>query len=265
MTQPEPDRRLDLPSLHNARDLGGLPAAGGRRTVANRVIRATDLHRLSAEDAELLAGRGVSLVVDLRSAAERARFPDRMPAGASDLHLDVMADGQTDPTMMRELLADPAGTAHLLADGRAHDYMFAAYRDIVALPSARAAYAAFARALLSAEGQPVLVHCTTGKDRTGWAAAMVLLAAGVPYDHVAADYLQSNDDLPPAVAPLLEVYRQGGGDPDLLAPVLGVRQEYLEHALDHMSQLYGTFEGYLTDGLRLSPAELDQLGDYLTS
>lgn len=241
-----------------------MPVSGGGRTTPNRVLRATDLHRLDDRDAARLQQLGVVLVVDLRSAAERARFPDRMPDGAADLHLDVMADGQTDPTMMRELLADPVGTAHMLADGRAEQYMLAAYRDIVALPSARASYAAFARAILAADGHPVLVHCTTGKDRTGWAAALLLLAAGVPLADVTADYLQSNDDLPPAVAPLLEVYSQRGGDPSLLAPVLGVRLEYLEHALGHMTELYGSFEGYLGDGLGLTPAEVGDLVANLT-
>jgi Tyrosine phosphatase family len=67
-------------------------------------------------------------------------------------------------------------------------------------------------------------HCTTGKDRTGWAAAATLLLLGVSTDDVFADYLPTNDQLHPALQPLLGQFRSIGGDPDLLKPVVGVQK-----------------------------------------
>ncbi len=49
------------------------------------------------------------------------------------------------------------------------------------------------RELLAADASPLLFHCTAGKDRTGFAAAIVLLALEVPQPAIEVDFLRSND------------------------------------------------------------------------
>ena len=44
--------------------------------------------------------------------------------------------------------------------------------------------------------QPVLVHCTVGKDRTGVTVALTLAAAGVDLDAVVDDYARTETLLP---------------------------------------------------------------------
>ena len=66
------------------------------------------------------------------------------------------------------------------------------------------------------------LHCTTGKDRTGWAAAALLMLLGVSYDDVLTDYLLTNQQLLPSMQPLLDRFAAEGGDPELLLPVFGV-------------------------------------------
>jgi protein-tyrosine phosphatase len=63
------------------------------------------------------------------------------------------------------------------------------------------------------------------------------------------DYLLTNDQLLPALKPVFDAFEAAGGDPDLLIPVLGVRREYLETALDEMRTTYGDIETYFIDGL----------------
>jgi protein-tyrosine phosphatase len=92
-------------------------------------------------------------------------------------------------------------------------------------------------------------HCTTGKDRTGWAAAATLLLLGVSSDDVFADYLLTNDQLLPTLQPLLEQFRSIGGDPELLKPIVGVQKEYLETAIGEMQKRYKTIDGYFSQGL----------------
>jgi protein-tyrosine phosphatase len=60
----------------------------------------------------------------------------------------------------------------------------------------RGSYVAAAVRHLCAPGAlPALVHCSAGKDRTGLIVALVLAAAGVPDDVIAADYALSADAL----------------------------------------------------------------------
>ena len=123
------------------------------------------------------------------------------------------------------------------------------YREIVSLPSALAAYREFFTAIAQDAHRPALFHCTTGKDRTGWAAAATLLLLGVSEEDVLYDYELTNRDLLPALKPVFEHFRAAGGDPRLLEPVLGVDADYLRTALNEMTQKFGSIEAYFEEGL----------------
>jgi protein-tyrosine phosphatase len=136
------------------------------------------------------------------------------------------------------------------------------YRNIVSLPSALSAYRSFYLDLIDpARTGAALFHCTTGKDRTGWAAASLLLLLGVAEDDVRADYLETNTDLLPSLQPILDAAAEKGVDTALLLAVLGVRSDYLDAALDEVRTRYGSIEGYAHDGLGLTPEELRMLHD----
>jgi len=251
MSEPTtPGTSLGLTTLPNLRDLGGWPAAGGR--VRRGVLyRSTELHELGGPDVDALVALGLRTIYDLRTVAERDARPDRAPAGVRDVSLDVLADAEgAAPAELPALIADPERTRELLGDGGAIALFSGAYRDIFSLPSALAAYRAMF-ADLAEGGAPALFHCTTGKDRTGWAAAATLLLLGVSEADVRHEYLLTNDQLLPALQPLFDRFAAAGGDPELLRPVLGVRREYLDTALDEMRTRFGDVEGYFADGLGL--------------
>lgn len=248
--QTTPGTSLGLATLPNLRDLGGWPTADGR--VRRGVLyRSTELHELAGPDVDALAALGLRTIYDLRTVAEREARPDRSPAGARDLSLDVLADAEgAAPAELPALVADPARMTELLGDGGAIALFSGAYRDIVRLPSALAAYRTMFSDLADG-GAPALFHCTTGKDRTGWAAAATLLLLGVSEDDVRREYLLTNEQLLPALRPLFDRFAQAGGDPELLRPVLGVRPEYLDCALNEMRTRFGDIDGYFADGLGL--------------
>lgn len=197
----------------------------------------------------------------LTTAAERADSPDILPEGVRAVGLDVLADSTTDvAASVGQLASDPAGLAASLGDGRGAALMRESYRNIVSLPSALTAYRAFYLDLIDSDRSgAVLFHCTTGKDRTGWAAASLLLLLGVDSDDVLADYLETNADLLPALAPIFDAAAAQGVDRELLLPVLGVRGEHLDAALDEMRTHFGDIEGYARDGLELTVDQLDAL------
>ncbi len=186
----------------------------------------------------------------MRTAAERAAAPDVVPAGTELIICDVLKDRTgAAPAQILKALSDPALAQQMLGDGKAVTLFEGAYRQIVSLPSALQAYRDFFTKIAQPEHRPALFHCTTGKDRTGWAAAATLLLLGVAEQDVLHDYELTNRDLLPAMKPMFEHFRAAGGDPHLLEPMLGVDPDYLRSAFDEMRQKFGSIEGYFSDGL----------------
>jgi protein-tyrosine phosphatase len=252
-------RKVAIPTAPNLRDLGGLPAAAGRirRGV---VYRSATLASLSDTDGPQFAALGIETVYDLRTADEAAASPDRLPEGTRSVELDVLADSSLSvAARLGDLSADPRAFAATLAGGQAERLFEETYRDIVRLPSALASYRELYLGILdeSREGA-ALFHCTTGKDRTGWAAASILTLLGVDEASVYEDYLQTNTDLLPALEPVLQRAEAAGVDREALMPVLGVREDYLHAAFDQLREQFGTIERYAQDGLSLSPSDIER-------
>ena len=214
------------------------------------VYRSEDLGRLGGDDAIAFARLGIRTVYDLRTADERAARPDRLPAGTATVVLDVL-HGSTDatPLQLMALFEDLRLAAEAFGDGGGAAMFERKYREFVVLESARTAYRRLFADLADGACTPALFHCTTGKDRTGWAAAFLLLFLGVPDDAVMADYLLSADRLAETFRPTLDAFAARGGDPDLLLPLVAVRPSYLETALDEMHRSYGTVDAYVANGL----------------
>lgn len=254
------DRRIPLRGAPNLRDLGGLPADGGV-VREHAIYRSATLARLEGDDLEAFRRLEITTVYDLRTAGERSASPDQLPDGVKLVGLDVLADSTTDVAAgVGGLVSDPVGLAASLGEGRGAALLRDSYRDIVSLPSALAAYRSFYLDLIDpTRSGAALFHCTTGKDRTGWAAASLLLLLGVSDDDVRADYLESNADLLPALQPLLAAAADRGVDTQLLLPVLGVRGEYLDAAIDEARTRFGSIGGYATKGLGLGASDLDAL------
>jgi protein-tyrosine phosphatase len=163
---------------------------------------------------------------------------------------DVLADSQDmAPAQLAKILDYPALARQLIGDGKAEILFQHAYRELVSLASARKAYSEMWRRFLDAASRPALFHCTTVKDRAGWGSASILLLCGVSEADVRTDFLLTNRDLLPALKPVLDRFRQHGGDPDMLTPVLGVEAGYLDSALDELRTKHGTIERYFEDGL----------------
>jgi len=110
-----------------------------------------------------------------------------------------------------------------------------------------------------------LFHCTTGKDRTGWAATSFLLLLGADEADVRADYLETNTDLAPMTEPILDFAASKGVDAEVLRPLLGVRDSYFDAALDEMRTHFGTVEDYAINGLKLTAEQLTALRERFTS
>ncbi len=257
-----PTTWAEVPPLANFRDLGGHPVAGGGRVRRGLVYRSTDLSRLDDAGVAAVGRLPIRTVYDLRTQVERRAHPDRVPPGTRHVVVDVLEDGVAmGPSALMALLQDPAAAEAVLGEGGAIRIFEAKYREFVTLDSARRGYGRLFMDLADPDNHPGLFHCTTGKDRTGWAAAALLLVLGVPEPVVMDDFLQSTDQLLRAFEPEFEAFRVKGGNPQLLHPLIGVRPEYLAASLTTMRDRFGTVEGYFAEGLGVGAAVQRALRD----
>jgi protein-tyrosine phosphatase len=258
--QREPGQSIEITAVPNLRDLGGWPSRSRATVRYGLLFRSTDLTNLQGSDMTAFEALGIRTVYDLRTAAERSSQPDRVPPGTEHVVLDVMKDSvDAAPAQLFKVLDSPRAAKEMLGDGQGLALFQAGYREIVSLPSARSGYGRLFSDLLGADHRPALFHCTTGKDRTGWAAASMLMLLGVPDDLVMKEYLLTNEQLLPTEQPIIDRFRAEGGDPDLLRPVVGVAPEYLQAALDEMRKEFGTVEGYFSEGLGLDGRAQEEL------
>jgi len=253
----EPGAAIPIPGVPNLRDLGGWSRRDGARIRRGPFYRAAEPFTLDDEGRAEFAALGVRTVYDLRSAAECQRKPDTVPDGARRVLVDVMADSTHGaPVHVAQLLDDPTKADEMLASGKSVFLFERGYRELVDLPSAHANYSTFFKGLADPANRPALFHCTTGKDRTGWAAAALLMLLGVSDDDVLRDYLLTNEELMPVMKTVLDKFAAAGGDPELLLPVVGVEADYLDGALDEMRTKYGTVEEYFATALGVdAPAQ----------
>jgi len=239
-----PDRSLRLAGASNFRDLGGYAGAGGRAVRWRRLFRSDHLAALTPQDAEALRALGVGRVFDLRGVAERAAAPDRLPGGAREYLLPI------EPTVVQRM-KDLLDAGQQLTPAKTVELMQHTYRAFVHDNAAR--FAALFEHLLASD-EPLVFHCTAGKDRTGFAAALILLALDVPREAVMRDYLLTND-----------LYRRPALPPNSRAPreVMGVlwrvQEAFLDAALQAVEQDFGGIDRYLESQLHLKRAGREQL------
>ncbi|MET0672254.1 MAG: tyrosine-protein phosphatase [Microbacterium pygmaeum] len=254
-----PGMAIAIEGVPNLRDLGGW-ATGGGEVRSGQVYRSAEFASLAGVPADEFASLGIRTVYDLRTTDERAANANILPLGTEYIVLDILADKPgAGPAQMLQVLSDPKAAEQLLGDGKAVRMFEESYRQFLSLPSAITGYRQFFTILAEKEHRPALFHCTTGKDRTGWAAASLLLLLGVSEDDVLADYLLTNDSLVPALQPMVDKFAAIGGDPALLAPVIGVQTEYLDAARTEMQERFGDIETYFSKGLGLAPRTIDAL------
>jgi protein-tyrosine phosphatase len=234
-------RRLPFDGAVNLRDLGGYPLPSGGETAWRRVYRADSLAELTDADLGRLEALGLFGLVDFRLPEERAKKPDRLPEshGLKLVLAGFLPRGTQD--MLRAVAEGRLPPGEIRAEVLRHYRLFPQEH----LPD----YAAMFRLLIEADGRPALIHCTSGKDRTGFGAALLLRAAGVGEEAIAEDYALTN------------TYRRDirfmfGPDvsPEALDMLTSAHPEYIRTALEELERQHPEPDSWL-EAMGLDAAE----------
>ena len=236
-------RKIELEGCCNCRDLGGLRTAGGGRTRHGRVFRSDALATLTDADRARLAALGVRAVYDFRSDEERMRAPNLLHAEVVQHPRGFIPQGN------REMFE--AINAGRLSPAAARSTMREQYERLVLDHTEHHAWVY--RRLLGDDGAPAVIHCASGKDRTGIGVALLLLAVGVAPDDVLEDYTLSHYQRRP-----IDLF-VGDAKSEAIDEIMSAREEYLAAALGAVEREFGGVDPFIERGLGLSRAERDAL------
>ena len=253
----------------NFRDLGGLQTADGRVLRPGVIYRSGELSHLTGPDFQTLAPLHIRYVFDLRTDAERASAPTQWTGDQPTLMpIAVGLPAKQDPSYSTRLLfANGTDAAHVKEGMRALTVQ-------IALDGAPE-IGTILRDLATGD-EPAIIHCTAGKDRTGVVTAILLRVLGVPQAAIDADYLRSNDAIPAQMARLQAAAATANSTspkpaanplaslpPDSIKVLMGVDPSYLAAAFAAIENRYGSFDNYVTQGLKLTPSDVQSLRDRL--
>ena len=245
-----PRRLIGLEAVHNFRDLGGYPTAGGRSTKWRTLFRSDGLYRLrGADDMSRVMQLGLKSVIDLRTEREQREqgiFPiDDIEVTFHHLSIvDVTWSDTETPQFDDEV-----------------EFLVWGYRDMLEIGSSR--FADAMHVLAQADSLPAVFHCAAGKDRTGVLAALLLSSLGVEDAHICADYGLTQDAMQRTIA-WSKVHR-----PELAERYASIPKAYLaadpramQIILTELAQQHGSVRNYVRE-IGVADATVEALGNLL--
>tara|TARA_B100001939_G_C16942473_1_gene618850 strand:- start:1858 stop:2745 length:888 start_codon:yes stop_codon:yes gene_type:complete len=253
--QSEDHRKIVLDGTSNTRELGGYKTEDGRSLKWGVLYRSDKLSELTDADQEYLLQLGIKRVIDFRSSEEKQNEPDQLPSTLKYIEMPIEADGAIRPKVEAILKGD------LNEDVGA--ILVETNREFISDFSG--VYKGFIESLIENQ-EPTLFHCTAGKDRAGFAAALVLLAVGVPEKIVIEDYMKTNKYTEETIQDYINkinLYSLGSVDAEILRPLLGVEERFIRAALDEIKQKYGSVENFIRDELKIRDESIIELKNFL--
>ena len=258
------NRHVPLSGQPNFRDLGGYRTSDGRTVKWGLVYRSGELSQLSDDDVGKLGGLGIKAVVDLRSPEEvSARGEGRLPPDARAYPMPIASSDMFAKLIPMFLKGDFSQVPPDLLD-KVNRMLVREFAE---------QYAGLLQTLSDPANRPLVFHCTQGKDRAGFGAAMFLSALGVPWETVVEDYLLSNHFRKRENDKMLGMIRsfaanQAGADGEEFAvsrveALLYVKEQSLQAAHAEIIERHGSIAMYLTEGLGCSREGLRRLRDDL--
>jgi protein-tyrosine phosphatase len=235
-------RSLNFAGATNFRDLGGYPGRNGRLVQWRKLFRSDQLAGLTADDRAAVGVLGLKSAFDLRGTEER--LPVYQVDGLTVHSLPI------EPVIV-SLLTTRLASGTPLSAAETAEMVRDSYRNYVR--SHTPIYRTLFKHLVE-DSAPLVIHCTAGKDRTGFAAALILTSLGVSHELVVEDYLLTNQfwRAPQSVA-------HTWLPTDVRAVLLSVETSFLAAALDAIKSDYGNLDSYLEDGLGLGHRERETL------
>ncbi len=237
------NRYYKLDKACNFREIGGLHTSEGKIMKSGVLFRSDELSQLTFNDRRIFEKLNIKTVIDLRGVKERQKKKDKIPRKLNISVVNIPIDHKNQDLKQMQFF--------LFLIQKNKDFDFEKYlRDHyfgTAFECTSQIKEIFTL-LSDEENLPALLHCTVGKDRTGFMAAILQLLAGVPREKVMDEYLITNKYIGVRVKQIIRMVRIISlfrASIDQIKPMLECRPVYLKNVLDEIYERYGTIENYL--------------------
>ncbi len=256
------DQLIPLSGSNNFRDIGGIPTRDGRFVRWGQIYRSDRLSALTKNDLKYLESLGLQTVYDFRSESEVEEDPNILPniEGLEYINEPIYFDVE-DTTHIKERILSGE-----ISEIEASDILVQGNRLFATDMSQR--FKPFIDCLLEGKG-PIVYHCTSGKDRTGFATLLLLSAINVGRDTIIEDYLLSNYYRYELNANRLKKLRYASIvkrnlNISTIAPLMVVDRRYINAAYDAIDEKYGSVEAFLEQEYGLTAEKRAELVDLYT-
>lgn len=254
-------RLVPFARIANFRDMGGYTTTDGKVTRWGVLYRSGNFSEATPDDMLLIKDMNLATLIDLRSAYERKKHPNRLPhtKPMPVVEVPVLDDGNR---MLFTQLAKKIDSGDM-SDVDADKILRHANEQFATtfIPQ----FKAFLETVIAAQGKPVVFHCAVGKDRTGYAAALLLRLLGVPMDTIITDYMASQQPVARAKQQRIEEVRKARGEESarVLTQLYSVKPQWLQTAFNTIDEHWGSFDNYRRDQLKISDQKLALLRQQL--
>ena len=254
-------RLLNFEGIANFRDLGGYANEQGQQVKWGVLYRSGTFAHSSRADLQGLQQLQLATLIDFRSGGEKEEEPNQLPQPASFTVVEIPTLDEGNKALVGEVMERVESGDF---DGFDPDqFMLTANRQFATEFTPQ--FRQFIHTVLDAEGKPVAWHCSAGKDRTGFASAILLRVLGVPQETVMRDYMESKQHALEARKNQLLLLRVFKGEEaaDKLAIMMGVEEAWLLAAFEEIDARWGSFDNYVSEGLQLTDRDIAKLRNQL--
>ena len=260
-----------LKSVANARELGGYHTADGKTVRKGALLRTANLNDITAGDIQTLNNvYRLSDIIDFRMEMELRGYEDPVIGGVTYTHLDVIdIPGLLSPEEP-DVDINKLDVIQLVEMSEQIDMLNEdMYIGFLKNDMGKRAFSRFFRILLTADpDRAVLWHCTSGKDRTGLAAMLLLSALGVEEPVIMEDYMLTNEYNAPRIEETKRYLKAKGCEEAFAKKAAlvfdAVDRSFMEKAIAFLKEEYGSTAGYIRSELNISDGDIDLLKEKYT-